>query len=105
DVVAPTQDAGAAVVARVDDADVGILRNHGYALGRGPQVGFVELLAAGQRGALALGATDELLLVAEFLAIPQLDGDHGASGDQIRATGQPGRRAIVVRCDPDVFGH
>ena len=73
----------------------------GAVAARHVEVRLGELAAARQRRAGGLGAADEVLLVAERLPVPDLDGHVEPAGDEVGAAGQPvapsGRRPAATQ--------
>ncbi len=67
------------------------------------EVGLVELLTAGERRTLGLGAPDELLLLAERLPVPHLDRHVDPARREVGATHQPVGGRVVLGGDPDVL--
>ena len=93
EVVAAAQQPRAAVVVGVGEADVGVGGDRAArrrALQR--EVGLGELVAAGQRRALALVAADDRLLLAQRAAVPGLDVHVDPAGDEVGAAGASSRR-------------
>ena len=100
--VAPAKHPGAAVERRMGQPDVRVGRHQRLPVGAGrSEVGLGELGPARQRGAVAFGAADDRLLLAQRGAVPGLDHHPDPADGDVRPAGQPAR-AGIARLNPDV---